>query len=208
MSPRRSSVLIVLLALAAGIAAWVGGSVIRYGGLQSGLVHLVMDSPLLRSFVTTHEVQPTLPASINALAVGERIPAIALPDAAGNMHNLSDWNGKRVVLNFWATWCVPCLAEMPLFEQLQAEHGDRGLQVVGIGVDDPVKVRAWIEAHPVNFPMLLAGQLDYDLVARFGNPTNSVPYTVVLDEHGTILRQRSGSFANQAGLQSWARGAR
>jgi thiol-disulfide isomerase/thioredoxin len=81
---------------------------------------------------------------------GDALLAVSLPDAAGTPQTLGQWRGKLLVVNFWATWCAPCREEMPMFVKAQADHGGRGLQLVGIAVDDAAKVRQFASEIGVN----------------------------------------------------------
>jgi peroxiredoxin len=202
----RRQLLIVLLAAIAGLAAWVGGNVLRYGGFKAGLAHVALDSPLLMRLasVSTGIINPTLPAGVKALDVGDARPDLALPDTARRLRHLSEWDGKPLVLNFWATWCKPCLKEMPLFDALQRDSDAGGVQVVGIGLDDAGKVRSWTQAHPRAFPILLGDALGYDVSHQFGNRVNAVPYSVLIGPDGRLLRRHLGSFDNEASLRDWA----
>jgi thiol-disulfide isomerase/thioredoxin len=90
------------------------------------------------------------PAPAEPPLVGQPLPAISLPDLDGKPHLLSDYRGRRVLLNFWASWCVPCLAEMPALAGAQEKFGEHAPIVVGIAMDEPAHVRAFLAAHPVN----------------------------------------------------------
>src|SRR5437867_6123922 len=102
------------------------------------------------------------------VAVWDRHPAdaaalfaLSLPDAQGTRQSLNQWRGKVLVVNFWATWCDPCREEMPQFIQAQRELGPRGLQFVGIAVDQPDKVLQFAEELGLNYPALIGG---YDAI--------------------------------------------
>ncbi len=120
-------------------------------------------------------------------AVGKNRPDFVLPDVSGNARNVSEWNGKVLVVNFWATWCKPCRKEMPLFADLQTEYGGRGLQFVAIAIDKVEEVRTFIAEIGVNFPVLIVdGLRGPPLSQRFGNHTGVLPFTAVVDRAGVI----------------------
>jgi thiol-disulfide isomerase/thioredoxin len=82
-------------------------------------------------------------------------PDLEFRDPDGNPHRLSEWNGKLLLLNFWATWCTPCLKEIPLLVETQREHGPHGLQIVGIAMDDVAPVRAFAQRLQINYPIMV-----------------------------------------------------
>jgi thiol-disulfide isomerase/thioredoxin len=139
--------------------------------------------------------------------VGELAPAMRLADLEGRQHALSDYAGRRVLVNFWASWCVPCLKEMPALAAAQARFGGDRPVVVGIAMDTPANVRAYLQAHPVNYPILL-GELDEpDSARQLGNAAGVLPYSVLLDADGTVLDSRAGVL-DAATLQRWLGGRR
>ncbi len=117
-------------------------------------------------------------------------PDFELKDLQGNTVHLSDFKGKVVVLNFWATWCPPCRKEIPDFSELQKTLGGEGLQFIGIALDDEgaAKVKPWLEKNPVAYPILLP---DTKVVASYGDMT-SIPVTFVIDRKGMIRQNYTG----------------
>jgi thiol-disulfide isomerase/thioredoxin len=118
--------------------------------------------------------------------------AVTLPDADGREQPLDQWRGKLLVVNFWATWCAPCREEMPEFVKLQAEHGDRGLQFVGIAVDEAPKVKQFAAETGLNYPALIGGYGAMELSRTFGNRVMALPFTVVVDRGGRIVFTQLG----------------
>ena len=145
------------------------------------------------SFNTPHVAAP-------ALRPGERLTDLQLPDAAGQNRRLSDWNGKLVLVNFWATWCGPCREEMPLLDRTHRELGSKGLEIVGIAVDDADEVAAFLKESPVNYPILVGG--NNDTLYKFGDASGVLPYSVLIGREGKLLAQRAGSFS-ESGLTRW-----
>jgi thiol-disulfide isomerase/thioredoxin len=119
---------------------------------------------------------------------------------------MSSLRGRPVVLNFWATWCPPCVEEMPELDRFYRAWQARGWQVVGLAIDNAAAVRRFLDKQPVSFAIGLAG-LDGSTLARsLGNAQGGLPYTVVLASDGTI-RQRKAGQTHFEELQGWAEAA-
>ncbi len=127
-------------------------------------------------------------------AAGRRWPllGISLPDSKGLEHPLGQWKGKVLVVNFWATWCVPCREEMPQFVKAQREFGDRGLQFVGIAIDQPDKVDAFAAEIGLNYPALIGGLGAMELSKTLGNGIGALPFTVIVDRSGRVATRSWG----------------
>ena len=105
-------------------------------------------------------------------------------DLAGKQRNLNEWQGRILVLNFWATWCEPCREEIPAFMKVREKMFRSGVEFVGIAIDQAVKVAHFAKTVGVNYPLLLAGGDGLDLMRKLGNPSGGVPFTVVFDQAG------------------------
>ena len=130
----------------------------------------------------------------------ETLNRTRLPDLEGTVRPLSEWKGKVVVVNFWATWCAPCREEIPLFVKLQKKYGERGLQFVGIAIDQADKVRPYAAELGMNFPILLGGADAIELTRSLGNRAGVLPYTVILDRDGKVVSKEVGA-AKEARLE-------
>lgn len=109
----------------------------------------------------------------------------------GSEQALAQWQGRRLVLNFWATWCAPCVDEMPELDALQAELGSRA-QFIGIGIDTAANMRRFVEKVPVRYPLLVGGNVGTELSRELGNASGGLPFTVVIDEKGRVIHQYAG----------------
>ena len=136
---------------------------------------------------------------------GEPIPAITLPDLDGTPRTLPDaWPSRPLLVNLWASWCGPCIEEMPELQRFAAEQGANGVQVVGIALDDAASVQAFLERIPVAYPILLDTPGPADAGVRLGNPKGVLPYSVLVSADGVLLKQRIGPFA-PGEISGWAR---
>lgn len=121
------------------------------------------------------------------------LAAVTLPDLEGQPQSLDQWRGKVLVVNFWATWCAPCREEIPIFVRLQDKYRERGLQFVGIAIDQPDRVRPYAQEMGMNFPILI-GNLDaIDFGKTLGNRAGVLPFTVVFGRDGGIASREAGA---------------
>ena len=125
------------------------------------------------------------------------LPDIYLPDVSGNLHSISEWKGKVLVINFWATWCPPCLKEIPEFMALQEQYADKGLQFIGIAIDDQVSVQEYLVSTKINYPILIAGVTGIALAQHLGNTIDAVPFTIVVNKQGQIIHRHPGEFSSE-----------
>ena len=123
----------------------------------------------------------------------EVLLGVALPDAEGREQSLGQWKGKVLVVNFWATWCAPCREEMPEFVAAQRELGGKGLQFVGIAVDQADKVREFSTEIGLNYPALIGGYGAIELSKALGNRLGALPFTVIVDRSGRIAHTQLGT---------------
>jgi len=123
--------------------------------------------------------------------------AATLNDLAGQPQPLAQWRGKVMVVNFWATWCPPCLKEIPEFVGLQQRYGSKGVQFIGIAIDDKMKVAAFVAQHGVNYPILMAEEQGITLARDAGNRLGGLPFTVIIDRQGRTARVELGILVEQ-----------
>jgi thiol-disulfide isomerase/thioredoxin len=142
------------------------------------------------------------PAAIDLSFIGQPVPALVLPDLDGKQHSLDEYRGHRVVLNFWASWCAPCLEEMPALARAQKNFGENRPIVVGIAMDDAMHVRRFLAAHAVNYPILLGKLTPPSTSLLLGNTPGLLPYSVLLGADGRILEMHAGALTS-AQLTQW-----
>jgi thiol-disulfide isomerase/thioredoxin len=186
----KSNTRIVLVALAAGVIG--AGAGLWFNGA----------APLLRSEVGQRALQDVLsataPAAPAGLAVAERgqvIPTLQLPDLEGQSLALPAAHlGRPQLINFWASWCGPCIEEMPELDRFAASQDGNGVQVVGIALDDADAVRAFLQRIPVDYPILIDAAGPADSGVQLGNLKGVLPYTVLVDARGRLVKQKIGPF--------------
>ena len=122
----------------------------------------------------------------------ETLPEFALEDLNGDIRSIHGWQGDALVINFWATWCAPCLREIPLLKEFQEANGPAGAQVVGIAVDHPEVVRAFAEDVGFNYPVLVGELAAMEAAAEFGLDFFVLPFTVFSDHRKRILGVHHG----------------
>lgn len=111
--------------------------------------------------------------------------------------------GQPLLVNFWATWCPPCVEELPLLNAFQAEHGGRGWQVLALAVDQAAPVRQFLQKLPLNFPVGMAGLAGTELSRGLGNLGGGLPYSLVFDRGGAVQHQKVGKLSAED-LAQWA----
>jgi thiol-disulfide isomerase/thioredoxin len=137
----------------------------------------------------THQSQ----SRTQALAA-RQLTALTLPDLDGTAQSLSQWQGKILVVNLWASWCAPCREEMPGFSRLQQRFAAKNVQFVGIGIDSREKMREYSREVPVTYPLLVGDATLLGIVAALGNSAGGLPYTMVMDTDGSVRETHLGEW--------------
>ncbi len=149
---------------------------------------------------------PPLPppaVSVPRAGIGDAMPAISLPDVDGRSMDLARFGGRPLLINVWASWCGPCVEEMPALAAFAAAQGEHGVQVLGLALDTPEGVRGFLARVPVGYPIVLDTPGPADASVRLGNAQGLLPYSVLVDAQGRIVKQKLGPFA--AGeIEGWA----
>ncbi|MEY3952386.1 MAG: hypothetical protein RL320_1188 [Pseudomonadota bacterium] len=124
------------------------------------------------------------------------------PNAAGEKQVLGQHRGRLTVVNFWATWCPPCVEEMPELSQFHTDLALSGVKVIGIAVDSPSSVREFLQERPVSYPSFTLGASGSELARKLGAPADALPYTVLINEEGDVLKQKMGKITEDE-LRTW-----
>lgn len=177
----RTAVLVVLVAVLGAGAGWLIGSQVK-----------------------RPQWPPAPPTS--TLPAETTLPDLELPQVGGGTRNLAEFRGRPILINWWATWCPPCVKEMPLLDAFAKRQGERGIAVVGIALDDPHKVAEFLQRVPVAYPNLLEEPGPGDSSMRMGNARAVLPYSVLADAEGRIVATHMGAFDEEE-LQRWVDGA-
>jgi len=185
-----STAKILLVAAIAGALGVVAGLVVNGPG------------PLLRTEVGQRALQsameataPKPPADLPVARRGEVIPTIRLPALDGTTVALPAAHaGRPILVNLWASWCGPCIEEMPELDRFAASQGANGTQVVGIALDDKAAVEAFLKRVPVSYTILLDEAGPRDAGVQLGNPKGVLPYTALISADGRLIRQKIGPF--------------
>jgi thiol-disulfide isomerase/thioredoxin len=146
-------------------------------------------------------VEQTLPPSDGSL-VGSKRPHFELSNNRGEMVSVKDFEDKTILINFWATWCGPCREEMPMLVDLQSQHADRGLQVVGIALDDAQVVNNFVQTFGISYPILVGEADVFNVSAAFGNQEGVLPFSVLIDRKGVVRWQFAGKL-NPGDVDKW-----
>lgn len=110
----------------------------------------------------------------------------------GQRTELAQFKGKPLVINFWATWCMPCVEEMPLLNAFYQQNASKSWQVIGLAIDQPSSVRKFLARHPVDYPIFQAGLLGTELTKTLGDDQEGLPFTIVLNAQGQLKQRKLG----------------
>jgi thiol-disulfide isomerase/thioredoxin len=196
----KASSKVVLVAMVAGTLGAVASLLTTGPGplLRSELGQRLLGGALEAS-------APKPPQGVAVARRGEHLPALTLAGLDGHPMTLpTAYAGRPVLINLWASWCGPCIEEMPELQRFATLQGSNGVQVVGIALDDPAAVRAFLQRVPVAYPILLDAPGPADAGVRLGNPKGVLPYSVLVSADGRLLKQHIGPFS-AGDLSDWTR---
>jgi peroxiredoxin len=138
-------------------------------------------------FATRHfETAPPQQSAVKLLF------AQTFSDSAGNPQAMSQWKGKNLIVNFWATWCPPCVEEMPELVELQHEVASRNTQIIGIGIDSAKNIAEFSAKHKIDYPLYVSGMSGTELSKQFGNSAGGLPFTVLIGPDGQVKKTYLG----------------
>jgi thiol-disulfide isomerase/thioredoxin len=172
----------------AGLVVIVG----IWAGVRIHASRMAYDSTVVTSHARA-EADPSFPDDRAAeitpqpTTIPDRLPAFSLSDVDGKSTPIGTWDGKSLVINFWATWCAPCRREIPLLEGLAGEWGGRGVQVIGIAVDHRDEVARYARQLKIEYPILIGEQDALDLASSLGFGSPVFPFTVFTDRRGELV---------------------
>ena len=165
------------------------------------IIHLFVEhnyQPMTKFIICAFFIALNLKAQTN-------LPDVTLSNLEGKKISLTkDFSeqDKLYVLSFWATWCTPCVEEMPLLEAFFQENQSKSWQVVGLAIDQPSAVKRFLKQNPVNYPIGFAGLGGTELVKTLGNPEGGLPFTLVLNAQGGLIVQKLGKLSSQE-MREW-----
>ncbi len=199
MPSNRAVLVVALLAAIAGAGAsllFEPTIAYRLAGTEVG--QQVLDASLKAR-------APAAPAGVTIAEKGGIVPAMTLPDPDGKPVAIpAAWAGRTTLVNLWATWCAPCLKEMPDLQAFADAQGSTGMQVVGIALDEATAVAAFLRQHGITYPVLVDAAGPADAGVRLGNPAGVLPYSVLVSADGHLLKTRIGPFTDAADIAAWA----
>jgi thiol-disulfide isomerase/thioredoxin len=191
---------LLLVALAAGALGVVVG-LWREG--PSPLLHTELGQRALQGAISASAPKP--PPDLKIAERGAIVPAFTLPTLGGQPVAIPQaYAGRPVLVNLWASWCGPCVKEMPELDRFARSQAPNGTQVVGIALDDAAAVQAFLQRIRVSYPVLIDTPGLRDAGVRLGNPKGVLPYSVLLDAQGRVLKQKIGPFRDGE-IESWVR---
>jgi thiol-disulfide isomerase/thioredoxin len=115
----------------------------------------------------------------------------------GKSANSENWRGKVLVVNFWASWCPPCVEEMPALDKIAQEYATKNVLIVGIGIDSPSIVREFLEKTPVSYPIVIGGLEGSNLSKQMGNTQGALPFTVIVNSKGKSIYSKLGKISEE-----------
>ncbi len=124
-----------------------------------------------------------------------RRPDFSLPDLNGKLQSINNWNGKVIMVNFWASWCPPCRREIPGLMRLYKNYQKQGFVILGVALDDSQSVRNFVDPLGVDYPVLLGGKNGIKISNAYGNELGALPFTVIINREGHIIRAHPGELS-------------
>ncbi len=170
-------IITIIIALLAGVGGFYAQQWYRTGGT---LVRL--DGTTQQNTTTDEETT-------------QQRPDFTLLDINNKPHSAAEWDGKVILVNFWATWCPPCVREVPTLNKLHNDFKDKGFVVIGIAIDSLDAVQDFVDPLDLQYPILLAEQQGIELSQAYGNRLGILPFSVIVDKHGKIVERHRGEIS-------------
>jgi thiol-disulfide isomerase/thioredoxin len=145
------------------------------------------------AYFALQRMEPTQPQQ----SASKLLFAQTLTNLQGNPEAISKWKGKILIVNFWATWCAPCVEEMPELVELQQEMKAHNVQIIGIGIDSASNMREFSSKHNIDYPLYIAGMNGTELSRQFGNQVGGLPFTVLIGTDGQVKKTYLGRLKMQ-----------
>ncbi len=164
-----------------------------------GRLLIVVVLSILSGWFLFHKTIETERSQKTNTAVSDKnvLASASFSDMQGRQQALKQWQGKIIVLNFWATWCPPCREEMPELSAMQAQYSNKNLVIVGLSTDDLDKTKAFIKTSPVSYPILAGDMEAMNFAESLGNDRGILPYTVIIDANGNVVERFFGRINQQ-----------
>ena len=169
---------IISLAAGAGVAYWLSNKEVNETGKVDTQV-----KPTANKTVQKGDPRPVAPTKI----IGTKRPSFKLKDTDDELRDISEFDGKVVMINFWATWCPPCVREIPAFIKLYDKYKDQGLEIVGVALDEKQAAIDFVDPMGINYPILIGELEGINISKDYGNRLGVLPYTVIVDREGKII---------------------
>ena len=198
MASNKGILVVALLAAIAGAAAslyFEPTIALRLAGTEPGqrVLETVLDAKA-----------PTPPAGTKIAKRGDIVPIMTLATPNGVKVEIPQaWAGNPTLVNLWASWCAPCLKEMPELQAFASEQAANGVQVVGIALDDAASVQAMLQRLAITYPNLIDAPGPADAGVRLGNPAGVLPYSILVSTEGRVLKMKIGPFENRQDIERW-----
>lgn len=158
---------------------------------------------IVSAYITKEKTRATAskpPAQQKSIVGSKRID-FSLKDTNDKLRKLSEWDGKVVMINFWATWCPPCRREIPAFVGLQDEYRDRGFVIIGVALDTRQAAIDFVDPMGINYPILVGEEEGINLNLQYGNRLGVLPYTVIVDRQGIIRHAQLSEISRDEVIQ-------
>ena len=167
------------------VSAFLAGVFLRHG------LHPPQSEPLPGS------LPGSVPQPAERMQVGDRRPEFSQQDLDGELRHVAEWDGQVLVMNFWASWCRPCLQEIPMLVRFQGQFLEQGVRVLGLAMDEATAARKFADRFGINYPVLTDAMETLRVLELYGNDSGVLPYTVVVDRQGKVTHMRLGELQEQ-----------